>query len=118
MGTIMTLALCMLGGLGKVQLLTKAGRDNILQKGLMFGVCFGAIITGLTSGFAINKVKPKDANSNLSYVAASGIYGLVTAYIISKLGHNSLFDQEPLNDYIKPTVETGEEKRNVSIVAK
>jgi hypothetical protein len=118
LGTIMTLALCMLGGLAKVSLITKGGRDKISQKGLIFGVCFGAVITGLTSGFVINKVKPKDSNSNLSYVAASGIYGLVTAHLISKLGHDSLFDQEPINDYIKPTIETGEEKRKTSMAAK
>jgi len=110
-GTIMTLALSMMGGAVKVNILTKYGRDKILPKGLMFGISFGAIITGLTSGFAMNKVKPKDANSNLSYVAASAIYGLVTALLISKLGDDSLFDAQPQNDYIKPTIPTGEEKK-------
>jgi len=111
LGTIMTLALAMMGGAVKVGILTKSGRDKILPKGLMFGISFGAIITGLTSGFAMNKVKPKDANSNLSYVAASGIYGMVTAFLISKLGDDSLFDAKPQNDYIKPTIPTGEEKK-------
>lgn len=117
LGTIMTLCLCMLGGVAKVNMLTKSGRDKIITKGLWFGVSFGAIITGLTSGFVMNKVKPKDANSNLSYVAASAIYGLVTTVAISKLGHDSLFDQEPINDYIKPTELTGEEKK-ISIADK
>lgn len=118
LGTIMTLALCMLGGTAKVNLLSKSGRDKIVSKGLWFGVSFGAIITGLTSGFVMNKVKPKDANSNLSYVAASAIYGLITTLAISKLGHDSLFDQEPINDYIKPTILTGEEQANAPVAAK
>jgi len=117
-GTLMTLVLAMLGGAVKVSILSKSGRDKIIPKGLMFGIAFGAIITGLTSGFAMNKVKPKDANSNLSYVVASGIYGIVTAFIISKLGDDSLFDVGPKNDYIKPTLPTTEEKqKNVIGVA-
>jgi len=120
LGTIMTLALGMMGGAVKVGILSKSGRDKIIPKGLIFGISFGAIITGLTSGFAMNKVKPKDANSNLSYVAASGIYGIVTALLISKLGDDSLFDAKPQNDYIKPTIPTGEEKKQnvIGVVAK
>ena len=79
-GTLMTLTLAMLGGSIKASILSKFGRDKVITKGLMFGISFGAIITGLTSGFAINKVRPKDASSNLSYVFASSIYGIVTAY--------------------------------------
>ena len=120
LGAIMTLALAMMGGAVKVSILTKYGRDKIIPKGLMFGISFGAIITGLTSGFAMNKVKPKDANSNLSYVAASGIYGMVTALLISKLGDDSIFDAKPQNDYIKPTTLTAEEKKQnvIGVVAK
>lgn len=109
-GTLMTLALSMLGGAIKASILSKSGRDKIIPKGLMFGVSFGAIITGLTSGFAMNKVRPKDAISNLSYSFASGIYGIVTAFLISRLGDDSLFDAKPTNDYIKPTLPTTEEK--------
>lgn len=114
-GTIMTLVLAMLGGVIKVSLLSKFGRDKVLQKGLMFGVSFGAIVTGLTSGFAMNKVRPKDASSNLSYVFASGIYGIVTAILVSKLGDDSLFDAAPANDYLKPTVPTNEEENQKAI---
>jgi hypothetical protein len=118
LGTIMTLSLCMLGGVLKVNLLSKSGRDKLVSKGLWFGVSFGAIITGLTSGFVMNKVKPKDANSNLSYVAASALYGLVTTFAIAKLGDDSLFDQEPINDQIKPTIATGEEQAKAPLAAK
>ncbi len=120
LGTIMTLALAMMGGAVKVNILSKYGRDKIIPKGMMFGISFGAIITGLTSGFAMNKVKPKDANSNLSYVVASGIYGIVTAFLISKLGDDSLFDAKPQNDYIKPTIPTSEERNQnvIGVVAK
>jgi len=109
-GTLMTLTLAMLGGSIKASILSKLGRDKVIPKGLMFGITFGAIITGLTSGFAMNKVRPKDASSNLSYVFASSIYGIVTALLISKLGDDSLFDAKPVNDYIKPTMPTTEEK--------
>lgn len=118
LGTVMTLALAMMGGAIKVSILTKSGRDKILPKGLMYGISFGAVITGLTSGFAMNKVKPKNAKSNLSYIAASGIYGIVTAFLISKLGDDSLFDAKPTNDYIKPTMPTTEEKKAIGVVAK
>jgi len=119
-GTIMTLVLAMMGGAVKVSILSNYGRDKIISKGLMFGVSFGAIITGLTSGLAMNKVKPKDAGSNLSYMVASGIYGIVTAFLISKLGDDSLFDTEPKNDYLKPTIPTVEEKNQnvIGVVAK
>lgn len=117
LGTIMTLSLAMMGGAVKTSILTTYGRDKIIPKGLMFGISFGAIITGLTSGFAMNKVRPKNANSNLSYVVASGIYGIVTALLISKLGDDSIFDAEPQNDYIKPTIPTAEEqRRNENVV--
>jgi len=109
-GTLMTLTLAMMGGAAKVCILSKSGRDKVIPKGLMFGISFGAIITGLTSGFAMNKVRPKDASSNLSYAFASSIYGIVTALLISKLGDDSLFDAKPANDYIKPTMPTTEEK--------
>lgn len=119
-GTLMTLVLSMLGGVIKVSLLSRSGRDKLIQKGLMFGVSFGAIITGLNSGFAMNKLRPKDASSNLSYVFASGIYGIVTAVLIAKLGDDSLFDANPTNDNIEPTIPTKEEtnQKAVGIAAK
>ena len=114
-GTLMTLTLAMMGGSVKAIILSKFGRDKVIPKGLMFGISFGAIITGLTSGFAMNKVRPKDASSNLSYVFASSIYGIVTALLVSKLGDDSLFDAKPANDYIKPTMPTTEEKNQKAI---
>ena len=56
-----------------------------------------------------NKVKPKDAASNLSYVFSNMVYGLLTTFAAAKLGHDSLFDAPPLNDYLKPTEKTSEQ---------
>lgn len=111
LGTLMNLGLSMVGALGFIKLLTKNGRDNIIAKGLFFGTSFGAIINGLLSGLASNKVKPKDAVSNLSYVFSNAAFGITTALIASKLGDDSLFDAEPQNDWVKPTEKTTEELR-------
>jgi len=37
-GTLMTLALAMMGGAIKASILSKSGRDKVLPKGLMFGI--------------------------------------------------------------------------------
>lgn len=47
--------------------------------------------------------------SNLSYVFSTAVYGIVTTFVAAKLGHNSLFDGPPVNDYIKPTETTTEQ---------
>ena len=39
-------------------------------------------------------------------------YGLVTTYVAAKLGDPSLFDTEPQNDYIEPTIQTAEQEQN------
>lgn len=109
LGVITTLILSMIGGVSKTNLMTKGGRDFAKQKGIVFGMSFGAIINGLTSGFAVNKLKPMKPISHLFYALTSAIYGLITTLCISKLGHDSLFDQAPTNDYLKPTNQTTEE---------
>jgi hypothetical protein len=117
LGTIMNLGLSMVGAFALIHLLTKNGRDKILTKGLFFGATFGAIINAMLSGLINNKVKPKDAASNLSYLASNAVFGVVTALVASKLGHDSLFDAQPLNDEIKPTEKTTEELRLANSLA-
>jgi len=56
-----------------------------------------------------NKMKPIDAVTSLSYVVTNGFYGLICGTAIAKLGDDSLFDVEPTNDYISPTLRTSEE---------
>lgn len=60
----------------------------------------------MLSGFNTNKVKPKDAKSNLSYIISHGIYGLGTTYTAALLGDDSLWDTAPVNDYVQPTQPT------------
>ncbi|HHV65086.1 MAG TPA: hypothetical protein GXX46_08455 [Peptococcaceae bacterium] len=109
LGTIMDTGLSVMGAIVKLNYLSKYGRDNIILKGALFGTSFGAIITAILSGLSYNKVKPKDAASNLSYVFANCIYGITTALALAKLGDDSLFDSKPLNDYLKPTKSTTDE---------
>lgn len=109
LGFIMNFGLSMAGALGLINLLTKYGRDNILTKGLFFGASFGGIINAILSGLLNNKVKPKDAASNLSYLLSNAAFGITTAFIASKLGHDSLFDAGPQNDWAQPTEKTSEE---------
>lgn len=90
-------------------LITKGSRDLYALKGIITGVTHGAFLMALQSGAPWNKVKPKDANSNLSYVLTNAFYGLICGTAIAKLGHDSLFDTEPANDHIKPTLTTSEE---------
>ena len=119
LGVITTLILSMLGGVAKTHRVTSGGRDHVIKKGIVFGMAFGAVINGLTSAFAVNKLKPMKPMSHLFYAVTSAIYGLITTLCISKFGHDSLFDQAPTNDYLKPTNETTEEgKDNLPIVAK
>jgi len=78
LGTGMTLGLCALGGTIFTVLLAKKGRDNLITKGAFYGITFGAITTATQSAFPGNKIKQKDATSNLSYVLTNMIYGIVT----------------------------------------
>lgn len=109
LGTIMHTGLSMAGAFGLISLLTKYGRDKIILKGIFFGTSFGAVINAMLSGLANNKIKPKDAASNLSYVLSNAVFGVTTALVAAKAGHDSLFDAQPLNDQVKPTEETTEE---------
>lgn len=117
LGTIMNLGLSMVGAFALITLLTKHGKDKILLKGLFFGASFGAVINAMLSGLINSKVKPKDAASNLSYLASNAIFGVATALVASKLGHDSLFDAEPQNDKVKPTEKTTEELKSADSLA-
>lgn len=109
LGVVMTSAVSILGAKYIVNEMSKSGRDNILSKGLLAGVAIGAIATAIPNVVPQNSVKPKDAASNLSYVLGNMVYGLLTTFAVSKLGHDSLFDTPPQNDYLKPTEQTSEQ---------
>ncbi|KLU62935.1 hypothetical protein CEB3_c06870 [Peptococcaceae bacterium CEB3] len=109
LGGIFDAGLSMLGGNILVRILSKTGRDHVITKGVFFGATYGSIITALLSGFSSNKVRPKDAASNLSYVLSHAAYGLTTGVAIAKLGDPSLFDTQPENDYLAPTTPTTEQ---------
>lgn len=111
LGAIMNIGLSMVGAFGLIGLLSKYGRDKLVLKGLFFGTTFGAVVNAILSGLVNNKVKPKDAASNLSYLASNAIFGVTTALVASKLGHESLFDAQPQNDWVKPTGKTSEEEK-------
>ncbi len=111
LGVIMNSAVSIIGAKYIINELSKTGRDNVLSKGVLTGVTFGAIATAIPNIVPKNNVKPKDAASNLSYIFTNLVYGLITTFAAAKLGHDSLFDTPPQNDYIKPTEQTSEEKQ-------
>lgn len=111
LGHILDFGTAMFGGVQIVNLFSKTGRDHVLAKGLLFGIGMGSVITALMSGLPSNKVNPKDPASNLSYVASHAAYGIFAAYLTVNLGHPSLFDAAPKNDYLEPTLLTTEQVR-------
>lgn len=117
LGAIMDLGLGMVGAVGQVYILSKTGKNNLFAKGTFFGMVFGSSITAMLSGFNANKVKPKDAKSNLTYILSSGIFGVVTTYAASLLGDDSLWDAPPVNNYLKPTQPTTAEKTGQTPIA-
>jgi hypothetical protein len=66
----------------------------------------------MMSASPTNKVKPKDAASNLSYMLSHAVYGVITAAIASKMGTSNLYDAGPRNDYLQPTLKTSMEESN------
>ena len=111
LGVVMNLGLSMVGGFSVIKMLTTYGRDKLIPKGIFFGITFGSVITAILSGFANNKVKPKDALSNLSYLLSHAAFGLASIFTAAKIGDDSLFDIPPQNDYSKPTEMTTEQIR-------
>lgn len=101
----------MVGGVLGVKLLTIFGRDKLVPKGIFFGITFGSAITAILSEFQNNKVRPKDALSNLSYLLSHAAFGLVSIFTAAKISDKSLFDTPPENDYSKPTEKTTEQQK-------
>lgn len=92
LGAIYDLGFSMLGGIISAEFLSRRGRDHLLTKGTVFGITYGAFISAALSMAPENKINPKDAASNLSYVVANAMYGIVTMLTVAKLGDKSLFD--------------------------
>lgn len=110
LGGLLDFGMACLGGIGTVYVLSGTGRDKLITKGIVSGITIGSGITALLSAFPQNKVRPKDAASNLSYMFCHAVYGLVTVFVAAKLGDKSLFDAKPYNDYLQPTDQITEEK--------
>lgn len=117
LGSLLDLGMGMLGSVVQVFVLTKTGKDKLFVKGSFFGMVFGSLITALLSALPTNKVKPKDAVSNLAYMVSHAIFGLGTTYSISLLGDKSLWDTPPYNDYIRPTQPTSAEKTKQNTIS-
>ncbi|MFZ5754644.1 MAG: hypothetical protein ACOY3J_10405 [Bacillota bacterium] len=114
LGGLLDFGMGILGGIASVYLLSKTGRDHIVTKGITSGITMGSFITFILGALPTNQVRPTDAASNLSYMASHAVYGLVTTAVAAKLGHPSLFDTKPQNDYLKPSEPTTEQiKSNV-----
>ena len=111
LGVMMNIGLSMVGGVSVVKMLTTFGRDKLVPKGLFLGATFGSIATAVLSGLSSNKVKPKDAWSNLSYMLSHFAFGLASIFTATKIGDDSLFDIPPQNDYTKPTKQTTEQMK-------
>lgn len=110
LGSLLDLGMSVAGGIGTVYLLTETGRDHLLTKGIISGVGLGSFINFLIGSLPQNKIKPTDATSNLSYMVSHAAYGLITTAVVAKLGHPSLFDTKPVNDYLEPTKLTTEQQ--------
>jgi len=110
LGGLFDLGMSMAGGIGTVYLLTETGRDHLITKGIIAGIGLGSLLDFAISTLPQNKIKPTDATSHLSYMVSHAAYGLVTTFIVAKMGHPSLFDKEPSNNYLEPTVSTTEQQ--------
>jgi len=111
LGLIMNSAVSILGAKYIINDMSKNGRDKLIPKGILAGIGIGAIATAIPNVVPQNSVKPKDAASNLSYVFSNIVYGLLTTFAAAKLGHDSLYDTPPQNDYLKPTEQTSEQMK-------
>ncbi|WP_407311991.1 hypothetical protein [Desulfosporosinus sp. SB140] len=116
LGVIMNSAVSILGANYIIKRMSQNGRDKLVSKGITSGIVFGAIATAIPNLAPWNKMRPRDAASNLSYVFSNIVFGLLATFSAAKLGHDTLFDTPPQNDYLKPTEKTTEQikksKRN------
>ncbi|AFM40951.1 hypothetical protein Desaci_1974 [Desulfosporosinus acidiphilus SJ4] len=109
LGVIMNSAVSILGANYIINRMSQNGRDKLVSKGITSGIIFGAIATAIPNLAPWNKMKPRDAASNLSYVFSNIVFGLLATFSAAKLGHDSLFDPPPQNNYLKPTEKTSEQ---------
>lgn len=109
LGELLDIGMATVGAFGLMTLLSRTGRDHYPFKGALLGLVHGSAVSGIVSGLPQNKVRPKDAASNLSYMLSHAIYGLVAGVVMARLGHPSLFDVRPV-DYLAPTERTSEEQ--------
>lgn len=112
LGELLDIGMATVGAFGLMTLLSRTGRDHYPFKGALLGLIHGSAVSGIVSGLPQNKVRPKDAASNLSYMLSHAIYGLVAGVVMARLGHPSLFDVRPV-DYLAPTERTSEEQMAV-----
>ena len=111
LGVIMNSAVSILGANYIIKRMSQNGRDKLVAKGITSGIIFGAIATVIPNIAPWNKMKPRDAASNLSYVFSNIVFGLLATFSAAKLGHDSLFDTPPQNNYLKPTEKTSEQMK-------
>ncbi len=97
LGISMSLITSIFGSIIITEMIAKRGKDNINTKGLFYGAAYGGIVTAIQSALPKNKLKPRDASSNLSYLFCNALFGLVTANSIAKLGDDSIFPDSKLN---------------------
>lgn len=93
LGAWMSFGLNVMNGIFMVWSFTKAGLKMWPIKGAVLGSITGGITNALLSGFADNKVAPKDSNSTLSYALTNAITGIVAAWSIMAFGDESLFNE-------------------------
>lgn len=113
LGGLLDFGMATLGGIGTVYMLTKTGRDHIITKGLISGIGMGSSINFVLGTLPQNQIRPKDAASNLSYMLSHAVYGLITTFVVAKLGHPSLYSR-PINNYLEPSESTTEQTKNNS----
>ncbi len=116
LGGLLDFGMGILGGISMVYMLSKTGRDHITVKGITSGIAMGSFITFVMGTLPQNQLRPTDAASNLSYMLSHAAYGLVTTAVAANLGHPSLYDTKPQNDYLEPAEPTTEQKKTVSVV--
>lgn len=115
LGGLLDFGMGILGGIASVHLLSKTGRDQIVIKGITSGIAMGSFITFIMGTLPKNQVKPTDAASNLSYMLSHAVYGLVTTAVAAKLGHPSLYDTKPQNNYLEPSEPTSEQTKSSDV---
>jgi hypothetical protein len=111
LGGLLDFGMGIMGGIATTYWLPVTGRDHITIKGITSGIAMGSLITFVLGTLPQNIVRPKDAASNLSYMLSHSVYGLVTTAVAAKLGHPSLYDAQPQNDYLEPSEPTTEQEK-------